>query len=377
MKLPQHAGTREIKLGPGAMIQNIKCYENLVGIIYDAALNENAWSTVLKGITQAVYCDNVDFALYDRTRDRQIPNDSSVILTHANVQQIQKYFYGDKAAPTLRLLDGQDLLSLRKMGKSASLTALIVCDTWFAVIVARNSPCQGNFSAAQKIGLERILPHLQRALQLNVKDYELKYQLRVARKVTDKIAVAVLVLANDWTVFELNASGRAILREADGLRLQHNHLGIEGEIACRLFRSFTAINGRRNSSTRFGSEQCLVHRPSGRSPYYVCLCRLQAQRTVCSATQRAELLLLIADPDKTHWKLGSALMHTYGLTGAEARLAAAVANGKTLFQYAEEKSVSIQTVRFQIKQVLQKTDVKRQGDLIRPITKTLVQIEPD
>ena len=61
------------------------------------------------------------------------------------------------------------------------------------------------------------------------------------------------------------------------------------------------------------------------------------------------------------------LRRQYGLTPAETTLALAVAGGAALRDYAEERGVTVGTVRFQMKQVLAKTDCRRQTDLVRLI----------
>ena len=61
------------------------------------------------------------------------------------------------------------------------------------------------------------------------------------------------------------------------------------------------------------------------------------------------------------------LRRQYGLTPAETALALAVAGGAALREYADERGVTVGTVRFQMKQVLAKTECRRQTDLVRLI----------
>lgn len=61
------------------------------------------------------------------------------------------------------------------------------------------------------------------------------------------------------------------------------------------------------------------------------------------------------------------LRSRYRLTPAEAALAVAVAEGTALRTYAEQRILSIHTVRYQMKQILAKTDCRTQADLVRLI----------
>lgn len=61
----------------------------------------------------------------------------------------------------------------------------------------------------------------------------------------------------------------------------------------------------------------------------------------------------------------SLLMKLYGLTAAEARLAKELVQGSAVEDYALKFSVSVATVRTQLRQVLAKTGFARQQDLVR------------
>jgi DNA-binding CsgD family transcriptional regulator len=59
------------------------------------------------------------------------------------------------------------------------------------------------------------------------------------------------------------------------------------------------------------------------------------------------------------------LVSLFGLTTAEAQIVLALLAGKRLEEVAEERAVSLGTVRSQFKSVLRKTEVDRQAELIR------------
>ena len=62
------------------------------------------------------------------------------------------------------------------------------------------------------------------------------------------------------------------------------------------------------------------------------------------------------------------LREVFGLTAAEARLAAELVAGKTLDDVSEERQVSLATVRSQLRSVFQKTETGRQAQLMQLIT---------
>jgi DNA-binding CsgD family transcriptional regulator len=57
----------------------------------------------------------------------------------------------------------------------------------------------------------------------------------------------------------------------------------------------------------------------------------------------------------------------YGLTAAETHLVRALIAGKTPEEVSEERSVSLATVKTQLRSVFSKTGTRRQSDLIRAL----------
>jgi DNA-binding CsgD family transcriptional regulator len=82
---------------------------------------------------------------------------------------------------------------------------------------------------------------------------------------------------------------------------------------------------------------------------------------------RPAALLLINDPDRAVQFPTDRLARAFGLTGAEAKLAAALATGTSLSAYAEAAEITIGTARWYLKQALAKTGAHRQSELVRHV----------
>ncbi len=67
-------------------------------------------------------------------------------------------------------------------------------------------------------------------------------------------------------------------------------------------------------------------------------------------------------------RLWSAMRESFGLTGAEVRLAMKLRDGRALKEAADELGVSVNTVRNQLRAVFDKMGLNRQSDLIRALT---------
>jgi DNA-binding CsgD family transcriptional regulator len=93
--------------------------------------------------------------------------------------------------------------------------------------------------------------------------------------------------------------------------------------------------------------------------------------SVMPGVTRPAALLLVHDPDRTVPLPAERLCRVFGLTPAEAKLAAALAGGSSLGQYADRARIKIGTARWYLKQVLAKTGVHRQSELVRNVIATV------
>jgi DNA-binding CsgD family transcriptional regulator len=62
----------------------------------------------------------------------------------------------------------------------------------------------------------------------------------------------------------------------------------------------------------------------------------------------------------------------FALSPAESRLTVALCQGRTVNEYAAIHGVSVGTARFQLKQVLAKTQAQRQSELVRRVCTSVV-----
>ena len=84
-----------------------------------------------------------------------------------------------------------------------------------------------------------------------------------------------------------------------------------------------------------------------------------------AATGPLGVLVLLHDPEATLRPPAEMLRHAFGLTPGEAAITQPLLQGATLHQIAEQRQVSLNTVRTLLARVLSKTGTNRQADLIR------------
>jgi len=94
-----------------------------------------------------------------------------------------------------------------------------------------------------------------------------------------------------------------------------------------------------------------------------------------AAPSTAVAAILLKDPERTALPTEAALRELHGMPPAEARFAAAMAEGLTIREYSERESLSETYIRDLSKQVMGRLGVNRQPDLVRAIVRLASDFE--
>jgi DNA-binding CsgD family transcriptional regulator len=92
-------------------------------------------------------------------------------------------------------------------------------------------------------------------------------------------------------------------------------------------------------------------------------------RTGFLSDERQLAMIVVVDPVR-HTPSETDLAEFFGLSPAEARVAAALLTGKTLAEIAAIFGIRITTVRTQLASILRKVGAERQADLVRILSST-------
>jgi DNA-binding CsgD family transcriptional regulator len=95
-----------------------------------------------------------------------------------------------------------------------------------------------------------------------------------------------------------------------------------------------------------------------------------------SFSKRPAVVLFISDPDQDLEVPADLLRRCYGLTPAEGRLTMVILEGHSLTVAADSCGVTHNTAKSQLKSVFLKTQVNRQGELIRLLLNTASVARP-
>jgi DNA-binding CsgD family transcriptional regulator len=213
--------------------------------------------------------------------------------------------------------------------------------------------------------LGRLLPHMQRSMQLHLRLASLQARWSAAEEALDHLACGVILLDACGKVLFLNRAAEAVVAAADGLTVREGVLVAATPDDTRALGKLVAEAAATGAGAGTSPGGAIaLSRPSLSAALPVLVAPLRGQRPL-PAERRAAAAVFVTDPERSVMVAGRQLVELFGLTQAEARLAIALLGGKRLGQIAAERGVQLATVRNQLRAVLAKTGTGRQAELVR------------
>jgi DNA-binding CsgD family transcriptional regulator/PAS domain-containing protein len=217
--------------------------------------------------------------------------------------------------------------------------------------------------------LQRLTPHLGRALDATLKLGHLADGTRQLTRVLQLMPNPALLLDGKGRITLANPAAEALLRTGDGLTYHRNGgLGLAAALPSEtaslsgaLAQALAVASG---TGTELG-EPLRLSRPSGAAPLLVLPVPLPPPAfALWEMLEQARLLVLIVDPSAQS-RPTTAIQTTFGLTAAEARVAALIGSGLSGPATAAMLGVSPSTVKTHLKRCFEKIGVHSQVGLVR------------
>jgi DNA-binding CsgD family transcriptional regulator len=225
-----------------------------------------------------------------------------------------------------------------------------------------------DFDEAQIALMEAIEPHVVRARAVARRLLQAQQARAAAEGALDRLPSAIVLLDERGRPRFINSAAQRILRSREGLWCDSDGVrAATPDATARLHALIARIGQLAARRCPAGGGVISLPRPSSLPPLSVLAAPLPATAHL-AATTRSSMLLLLRDPTAEPCPVPARLEHLYGLTPAEARLAARLAAGESLDEAAATLGVTRETVRSQLRGVFHKTDTRRQGKLLRKLT---------
>jgi DNA-binding CsgD family transcriptional regulator len=293
---------------------------------------------------------------------------------------------GGLTAASGTVMNGDALVEPREFRRTAffhefglrnHVTQALTCfveasDERVAVVSVNRGEHHPRFGRAETATLQRIAPHLRRALAVQARldggpipspgtpDFDL----------TEHLAHGFMLLEPDGRIISANRAARTILDARDGLLSERGFLRASSPARhAELAALFCAHETLGTHSGEFGLQ---LPRPSGARPYTVVASPVYRPE----APDRRRIAVFVSDPEWRPLPPDAYLRTAWGLTAAEAALVRLLVSGRTLGDAAHDLGLQPDTVRKRLQVVFQKTDTRRQAELIQLVLAGMPPVRP-
>lgn len=367
---------------------DLEYFNDLVGEIYDAALEPDHWSNVLALVSNTLntrsailrvqdlvskrvgtyVLHNLDTAYQQHYRDHFVHIDSLIpaiarqpvgtvkqTTNLMNESFFKGEFYNEFALP-----QGME----HTVG-----TVLMKRNSQLAVMGFHRNHRQGDFETQELVLLNMLIPHLQRALEVNQRLWLLDTGVEVKREILDRFSLGVILIDGTGKPIFLNKSAEDIVSNGQVLTVCRNALRVSTmsetrELHRLIFEATRAEPPQSGAMVLSASEL--------RQPLSLMVTPVSKRKdsTFQLDNEAVSAVAFIGCEQHAVDRSLDLLNQLYGLSPAEARLAVALANGDSLEAMATRFSVSLNTIRTQLKSCYRKTGANRQNELVKLVLST-------
>jgi DNA-binding CsgD family transcriptional regulator len=214
--------------------------------------------------------------------------------------------------------------------------------------------------------LRQIVPHLDRALRLQMRLVGSKLQPNAISGVLDQLTLGVILIDDAGICVSQNRRAKEIFAQSDALRLSSTGLIGRTPSETNALRAIVdgALHGKQGSLG--------LSRGDYLRPILLTAVSLRVE-TASVSDQFASCAVFITDPDRVDNPSVATLRRAFDLTYREAEMAIAIARGQGLKAAAVDMGIAVTTARSQLKQAFAKTGTKHQAELAA-LVRTLTQV---
>lgn len=364
---------------------DLDTYDRLVRGIYDAALDIERWRLFLHELARALNApssilrvqdlqtkqvgiyitDGIDPHYQQQYRDYFVHIDplmslpdrypSEAVLQLATCMPAsykQSEYYNDYAVP---------------QGMEHVVGCFPVRNNNRVAVLGVQRPHKNGLYNEQEVALmEHLVPHLQRGFQISSLLMACDNKVSATCELLQRLHVGVVLVDAESNVVFTNAQAEALLRQETVLQMSANKLQLKNSADNRSLQKL--IYDASYSDVCTGGSLSLKQAAMDKTlNVTVVPINRDIKSDFTFGTVQATAAVFIASTEQTRSISEALLAQLYGMSPAEARLAAALANGESLEQIAEQFELSKNTLRSQLKACFHKTGTRRQAELVRLI----------
>ncbi|HMF05729.1 MAG TPA: helix-turn-helix transcriptional regulator [Methylocella sp.] len=359
--------------------------ETLVELIYDAALDNELWPSVvtrladLMGVPQvAMPCLNrranifatiaprVDPDLLASYKDYWAFHDP--VLARATRRPAGEICTVDSLMPREEFASTpvfNEFWRLAQYGLETTGANLLVEDQFSALICFSNAPGKDSVTAEQTHIFKALLPHFTRALRINRRLWYSEFKHMVTAERLETLQQGALLADVSARVAYANATARAMLDDGGGIFLDNGRLAAtEGS---EILQKAIALCARTSSSFD-GPGEFEISRELPQSPIHVMVTPLSSKARLAKVPWIGHgapvAIVSVSDPDMERRRQKNNLRCRFGLSEVESGVAVEILKGHGRRAAARRLGISDTTAKRHLASIFEKTGTHRQAELV-------------
>lgn len=365
------------------MLNGNQAVTELIDGVYEAVADHSRWDSFLRqlgestGATSAVLLMlDIEHHLSAISRSWQVdPEATRLYLEHYSA--IDVWAQRGVSKPAGYVCNSEALIPLPDMARTEIYNEFmapfgiehgmfgvvdITSSRWASISLFRNASSTP-FDESHAEMVRFLIPHIQRAFRLHSQFCELKARTEGVEGALNLLATGVIFLGAAGEVLLMNRRAEIIVNCRDGLVLSN------GKLSASIYTEATALRGMIEGAALTGSGKgmsaggAMLLTRERRRPLSITVAPLR--KFNLNSRQPPAAVMFISDPEQNAELPADLLRRCYGLTPAEVRLTMPLVEGRSLKEAADSSGVTYSTARSQLKSIFQKTQVQRQGELIR------------
>ena len=366
----------------GRTISRHKELITLINLIYEAALDSDFWPSVLMALADTVGAAQIAMLSMDRranvvsTFAPRLDPDllaswqkhwAFPVLARASLRPTGEIYTLDSLMPKFvatRFFN--EFWRPAQLGLSAAGANLLVEDQFSALIFFSNAPNKEFLTTQQMHVFEVVLRHLTRAVRISRRLWELEIEQIAAVERLESLQEGALLVDASGKVIRANDAAKAMLDNGDGIFLDNGRVAAAGS---EILQKLIASCAQTCLSLGGPGEEFKISREHSRSPLHVTVTPLRSKTQLADVpwigVEVPVAIVTVRDPDADCRQQEVNLCHRFGLTAAEARLAAEILKGDGRAAAARRRGISTATAKSHLSSIFEKTGTHRQAELIR------------
>jgi len=239
--------------------------------------------------------------------------------------------------------------------------------SWLAI---RRPDPRGRYSAREVRLVQKVAPHLARAVRLKARIEAERAMSPAGREFMDFMSCGVIIVDVAGKVLGVNQVAERLVSSDTGVRLNHGHIHCERSQDDALLKNAIQGAARAMSSDLNSAADLVISRREAR-PLTAHIIPLSApSKWGRLAPSRAAAAIFLIDSDvETRYRV-DVFVAAYGLTPTEGRLLREVSNCRGLLEAARKLKVTEATARTHLQRIFSKTDTHNQAELVSLLAKS-------